>query len=804
MSIKAKYINFDNSQNYSKYFKLSKPFNLNYYIIGNTGNFKYEYAISSVRNNEESKLSEVLIVQNAQLVLNASNFVRIFWEENEEAESYNVYKNIDGDYKLLGNTSHWFYDDVGLTTNQFYLGENTGYNANNVNLGPLISNYTGKNKKDNFAGPNIIEYFYFGFGGIGNRSFLRYVYTYTKNIDLLLFSNLDQGNYNISLIQYNKRKKQFYSNGSVFITRPTTATNFTYNNVRMMIDLHSDFYVNASKDTNIISGVNTNWLAENLSIGCRIGLGSNNPELVTDWYEITSFNSNTSVTVRETIPKDYYNVPYVIEEIRLLYGLSQNAAPFNQGGYFLAKGLNLDAFRFSLVIPYATTIDKIRAIYKLNEIIPETFLSSMGSIYLKDKESSTKQILYAMHSSAYTSYLISMNVRAPLTSIIAGETTNTFLWKTYPYNNADNFGNLWYAKANHGPGKNIPSLYFSAGSRLYRISENKLSPYMNILLEDYQETRPMGGWWFHISNNMNSCFYYEKFDEFVNWDGSILHRNKYTGNPTQYGIKFGVTDRRYSNVISRFEVNDMVKFQNLEGQVFFPKNNIWYSAESGSRFTLKIFNFDADWMYANQTKSRLISPAFKTSSIEKFKKCIVEDFEMIGDDELGAIAEPYRVYYRTYGIYDDSGSWNLLDYSLDISFIKPQEFIQFMLEFKTMGTTCIPSRISSIGFTYEESDYLPSQFEWNIDDSNNSLAIYGFEQKSLSPINKLTISLYNLDTDLKVFETTNEENNKGTFEYWNGTAWISGIGPNIIGTRRRFTISQYIDVTNVYAKIQVN
>jgi hypothetical protein len=209
-------------------------------------------------------------------------------------------------------------------------------------------------------------------------------------------------------------------------------------------------------------------------------------------------------------------------------------------------------------------------------------------------------------------------------------------------------------------------------------------------------------------------------------------------------------------------------------------------------------------MYANQTKSRLISPAFKTSSIEKFKKCIVEDFEMIGDDELGAIAEPYRVYYRTYGIYDDSGSWNLLDYSLDISFIKPQEFIQFMLEFKTMGTTCIPSRISSIGFTYEESDYLPSQFEWNIDDSNNSLAIYGFEQKSLSPINKLTISLYNLDTDLKVFETTNEENNKGTFEYWNGTAWISGIGPNIIGTRRRFTISQYIDVTNVYAKIQVN
>jgi hypothetical protein len=497
-------------------------------------------------------------------------------------------------------------------------------------------------------------------------------------------------------------------------------------------------------------------------------------------------------------------VPYVIEEIKILYGLVQNASPFNQGGYFLAKGLNLDAFRFQLVIPNATTVDKIRAIYKLNEIIPETFLSSMGSIHLKDKESSTKQILYAMHSSAYHSYLISMNLRAPLNNIINGESTEAFLWKTYPYNNADNFGNLWYAKANHGPGKNIPSLYFSSGSRLFRISENKLSPFMNILFEDYQEIRPMGGFGFHMSYNMNNCFYYDKFDEFVNWDGTLLHRNKYSGSPTQYKIKFGFTDRRYSNIISRFEVNDIIKFQNMEGQVFFPKNNIWYSAESGSRYALKVFNFDADWTYADQTKNRLITPALKTSSIEKLKKCIVEDFEMIGDDELGASLEAYRVYYRTYGIFDDSGEWNLLDYSLDISYIKPQEFIQFMLEFKTMGTTCIPARISSIGFTYEESDYLPSEFEWNLNDSNNDLAIYGFEQKSLISFSKITISLYDINTDFKVFETTNEENNKGTFEYWNGSSWIEGLGPNIVGTRRRFTISQYINITDVYAKIQVN
>ena len=78
MSIKAKYINFDSSQNYSKYLNLSRPFNLNYYNIGNSGNSNYEYAISSIRKNEESKLSEILHVQNASSIQSLSNFVNLF------------------------------------------------------------------------------------------------------------------------------------------------------------------------------------------------------------------------------------------------------------------------------------------------------------------------------------------------------------------------------------------------------------------------------------------------------------------------------------------------------------------------------------------------------------------------------------------------------------------------------------------------------------------------------------------------------------------------------------------------------
>ena len=97
---------------------------------------------------------------------------------------------------------------------------------------------------------------------------------------------------------------------------------------------------------------------------------------------------------------------------------------------------------------------------------------------------------------------------------------------------------------------------------------------------------------------------------------------------------------------------------------------------------------------------------------------------------------------------------------------------------------------------------MPSGFEWNLYDSNNTNSTIGFEQSNTLPsLNSLKITYYVSESDEEVFTAYSTENINGSFQYWNGTAWVSGVGPNMLGTRRRFVPSNALPNIDVYAKI---
>jgi len=62
--------------------------------------------------------------------------------------------------------------------------------------------------------------------------------------------------------------------------------------------------------------------------------------------------------------------------------------------------------------------------------------------------------------------------------------------------------------------------------------------------------------------------------------------------------------------------------------------------------------------------------------------------------------------------------------------------------------------------------------------------------------------LYRFDNDELLMSQDLCENKNGIVEYWNGSVWLTGLGENSIGTKRRFVPTRLIpkDI-NVYAKL---
>ena len=146
--------------------------------------------------------------------------------------------------------------------------------------------------------------------------------------------------------------------GAIINTFPA-ATNHTVRGIRAILENYTTGTVGVSGTA--VTGSGTTWLT-GLSVGSRIGFGSTDPTQITTWYQISAIGSNTSITLTSSAGTISSGTSYVIQDLMIVQATTN--ATVTNGGVFITKGLSFEAFQNpATVIPAATTVDKIRAVY---------------------------------------------------------------------------------------------------------------------------------------------------------------------------------------------------------------------------------------------------------------------------------------------------------------------------------------------------------------------------------------------------------------------------------------------------------
>ena len=798
MAIESIDFTFDSSLNYRNYIPAKAPVFSRYDNIGTPGNTSYSYKLSIVTNDGESDLSDEIITYNSNSSLSSFNYVRIFWNQSELTNYYKLYKLVNGSYVFLANIyDHFHYDDIGTAPTSIpHQGYNsTGYDSSYVNLGYLMNRYSGANKYDNYVSPLRLEHIFNAANYYNNIFYFMFkVIRYTKNLDYIFITN-QSSTQNILYMIYNRKENKFYQGGVVNIFFRVSNNMYIYD-ANIFVDSSSDGYVTVSGNT--VTGTNTKFNSLKFSVGSRIGFGSTNPETITEWYEVASIISDTSLTLTETLSKTYpQNSPYIIEEVSMISANYWATSPYNLGGVYITKGMNFTFMKHNNTVPFATTVDRIRATYRI--INPGTNLIINGwSLAALPKTSNDEHIFYVLIDQGNTIRIACFDAEAPLT-LTAGESTSAFKFITKSYDCINGADTLRMFCLPTGPGRNKHNIYFRSGSAtvLQRIDLNDLKQDADLFGQDHGYVRSLGNAYRGYNNVGPSNARYIPNLEQMLFSGSTNAVLPYDTNYPYYYTEFGEINGENSDY--RMPSKDTVSHLR-ESLNFNISDGLWYYV--ANQYKLGVFPGEADWRFASRNNARIITHSIDTSHITKFNKLLVHHPEILGSHDLGSMPEPFRVYFRTEGISDDTGDWSLLNDSFDMSFIMPKDNIQFMFEFRVLGKASVPNRIYGLSISYFVDDDLPTGFEWNLYDSNSSSSIIGFEQTSvLNTLGNLKITYYLSESDEEVFTAYSTENINGSFQYWNGSSWINGVGPNMLGAKRRFTASHYLPSTDVYAKI---
>lgn len=586
---------------------------------------------------------------------------------------------------------------------------------------------------------------------------------------------------------FDRTDSSFTCGGAITVTFPT-AIPHTIRSFRMTYDLINTGTVSVSSSS--VTGVGTNWLTRQACVGNRIGFGSTNPNLIDTWYEISAIGSDTSITLTTPVPTNLpANTPFVIEDLRAIIVTTNTT--LTTGGLFVVKGLRRELFNSmnltGTVIPAATTVDNIRACYWLADAATVTNTVPFGCA-LEERTGNTAHNVWVIDTLA-NPVLFKYNIRAPLT-LTAGKATNAFLFKTGAggalTGTPSQLNNARIATTNHGPGSGVPCIYFTTASRIYRTSNvNSITASSTSWLADSAVEIPPGSTSSYISSNVLSALEYSSIlDKFIvtTNNSNTMYKNyvtQYRTDGGQWDRFFGTDNKQYLSTLA-----DLTTTPHPQGfggipSVWSEGGLLYYIHNSTINTTNVLFSIplSGDWEYADTTKSCIITPKIPCIGNTKFSRVYTQQVEVVGGNtgaNLGLTPEPYKTYYRTTGIDDDSGSWTLLSNSGNISNISPSTYIQLKYTFRTIGTHCIPSRLlgccvnysgietgSNFQFSSSKSDALSSRFSWRISTP------FG------TTIPNLFVKLYDAVTgNLLVSDTTDSAT--GTFEKSTdgGTTWL--------------------------------
>ncbi|MDD5165173.1 MAG: hypothetical protein PHG25_01365 [Candidatus Pacebacteria bacterium] len=575
----------------------------------------------------------------------------------------------------------------------------------------------------------------------------------------------------INAYTFNRRSAVWNWQGFVTVTFPT-ATAYTIRGFRMAYDLEITGTVSVSGTA--VSGTSTLFSTNKVCVGNRIGFGSTDPTQITTWYEISAIGSDTSITLTTTAGTIAGGTAYVIEDLRCIMATT-NATATN-GGLYVVKGLNFNAFsNVGGTVPAATTVDNIRACYWLADASTVTNTVSFG-LAVSTRTSPTSHMVYVLDTLA-NPVVFKYNIRAALTLTAGKDTANGIQYKTGSggviTGAPTQLNNGRMATTNHGPYSGQEALYFTTASRVYAaLTSNITSGSTTWLSSGYvmTEVPPGGVNTFAASGAMGSIEFAAAIDKFIIATGAT-QRNYVT----QFRTDAGQLDRIWGVNTFQLDLSNAdatstpIASQTGGAYSIWSEGGLCYVATMGTTSStnrLYALPLSADWEYASITDSRLVLPAISTPEVSKFTQFFTQEVQVVGGatgKNLGLNTEPYRMYYRTAGITDDSGSWTLLD-STGTASIDGSTSIQLMIEFRTIGTLGLPARICATGVIYEDlgtdSHYQPSVTQSS---AASKYFAWRFSTAFGGTVPTMRIRLYNAVTGGLLLDDTTTSSASGTW-----------------------------------------
>jgi len=688
----------------------------------------------------------------------------------------------------------------------------SSYDSTKTLLGSLIQQRSGATSLDNFAGPMPIAVARPMEQSTTIASAFPSVIAWSsdKHWVFLADNATAAATRRINFYEYTLSTSTFNWKGFITMNFVTNTGNKTIRGFRMVRTTHSSGTVAVSGTG--VTGTSTQFTTDRIGAGARIGFGSTDPTQITTWYEISSIASDTSITLSSSAGTIGSGSAYVIEELRAVVAIT-NATAAN-GGLFVVKGLNYTTFQTGGTnIAEASTADNIRGIYWLADASTVTNTVAAG-LALNSTSSATSHYVWVLDGTT-TAKFYKYDIRAALGSLSSGKSTSAFQFATGTSptltGTITQVNNGRLATLNHGPGSGVKSIYFATTTRVYRVAESGiLTGVTNFLSDSMLEIPPGGTNTYAAGGAMQAVDYSDSIDRLIVMSSGAAGIRSYI---TQYRTDSGRLDHLFLIDMKQLDQSTAdsnstpVPSINATAVSIWSEVGVFYVCRNGTAATnnlLYALPTGADWQYASSTEQRLITPEISTSNAVKLYRAYVIDKKFYGSDALTIPDDGYRLYYRTSGISDDSGSWVLLTDVNDLSGVTPASSIQFMFEFRTIGFTMLPSRIYAVGVVYEDSStdshYIPS-----VGKSSIASRIFAFRQQTSwgGTIPTLTIRVYNADTSSLVLSDTTSAGVSGTWQYsTDGTTWNSwSAAADTVGNYIRYTASSLPDGIN--AKVSI-
>jgi hypothetical protein len=639
----------------------------------------------------------------------------------------------------------------------------------------------------------------------------QYVTQWSSDIDYIFtaIAAAGQSSLIVGLTKFQRSTNTYTNVGRISMTPAAAAgANKQSVSVRAQLDRHITGTVGVSGTA--VTGSGTTFQSSRIAAGSRIGFGTTNPSQVTNWYDIASITNDTSLTLSGTAGTITSGTSYVIEELRV-YLASQRSATFTAAGLIVAKGLHEGVFGSPAVLNEATTVDNVRAFYKLDPGASEN--QYPNGLAIDDPISDTEQYIYMYNrpaASATNLEIIKFNVRAALT-LVSGVTNSAFTLRTGTalLTGTQLLNSVRVATANHGPATGVKSLYLLTSSRLYACPLNLITSGSTSFLAYQHFQTPPGTSNTFVTSTYGAFDYAGSIDTFITVSSTT---------PFQMNLeKFGeVSNRYFYPYIGRLRnpstAADAGDFYTSVGSLanVWAENGILYSivglTTNNYIYAIPI-NADSDYAIANN--QFVTTPIINTPGCTGFYSITLDTDQFSGSDILGSVADNVRLYVRTAGISGNTGTWLRVPDNGDIStLVGGANQIQVAVTWQTMGMLGAYPWVYSVNVTYEDgsqdSHYLPS-----LANSSASSRMFAFYQAQLwnSNVPNLRIRLYNATTGFLILDDDVTTSLYGTWEYSSdgGTTWLPWDDTqDVVGYYIRYTASSLPANTLIRALLTIS